>query len=690
MDTSGPGEHPATGTYRPALDGLRALAVAAAIGFHVAPGVVPGGFLGVSLFFTLSGYLITSLLVAERAATGRISLGAFWARRARRLWPLSWLTLATIAVAAGAGAYGTIGRGFATEMSAALAQVYNWVQGRHGGYVDAFGRQSPLHHVWSLSIEEQFYVVWPALLMVLYRYRWMVVAGATAASLAITMWLRADADRVYLGTDTRAVELLAGAALALWWSRHPLRVPPGWRDRWWMAAIGVVALGVGAWLWLAVPISARAWSVGGLAAVSALSACLIAAALAGGWFGAALGWRPLVWVGQRSYALYLVHWPIWVALPVRWAAGPRLAITVAASVVLSAMVHRLVENPVRRRRARPAAITAGALVALAGVFGGTAMAIDRGHSATEIVAADLVPVADPTAPSRPVSVTAPGSVPGPVPGSTPGWTPAAGTAEAAPCRTVVSVPGGSPASVPNTGYDGVLDTLVDPDAAGDVPAPCVRRVLVLGDSTARGIANGLHRLHDPRLEIWDRSVPACGLGPQRTDRTCADWREVWAAAVDRVRPDVVLVDMIPVVALDGRDVSADQYESADEARTRRQVIDEAVGVASASGAEVVWLRPAYVHMPEAMFYCAGSETRSLCDRRWTDLWNVAADEVIANRRAAGANIRMIDIQAFVDQRGDRVDDRPDGIHFASEGLAVFVDWLVPQLVGAGLSPQPGG
>ncbi|HEV2309915.1 MAG TPA: acyltransferase, partial [Acidimicrobiia bacterium] len=234
------------------LDGLRGAAVAAVVLFHA--GHLVGGWLGVDLFFVLSGFLITSLLLEERAARDGVALGAFWARRARRLLPALFLMLA------GVGAYALV---FAApnELSqiradglATLGYVANWHQIAHGtSYWDLFRAPSPLQHAWSLAIEEQFYLVWPLVVVAVLAWRRSVrgvlvaaLVGA-AASFAVMLLLYtpgADPQRVYLGTDARASSILLGAALAAAGAAR-------WRVR---SRAGRVALEVAAWAglgWLA-------------------------------------------------------------------------------------------------------------------------------------------------------------------------------------------------------------------------------------------------------------------------------------------------------------------------------------------------------------------------------------------------------------------------------------------------------
>src|ERR687886_1892219 len=217
--------------YLPGLDGLRAIAVAAVLLYHADLAWIPGGFLGVEVFFVISGYLITALLLAEWRKRERLDLRSFWLRRARRLLPALLLLLLATLTTFVLFLPGEVAKVRGDALSA-LGYVTNWYFIlRQQSYFEVIGRPSPLLHLWSLAIEEQFYLVWPPLLLLLLR-RWekrgalvVALAGSLASAVLMALLFRpgADPSRVYYGTDTRAAGLLFGAALACVWAP--------WRDR---------------------------------------------------------------------------------------------------------------------------------------------------------------------------------------------------------------------------------------------------------------------------------------------------------------------------------------------------------------------------------------------------------------------------------------------------------------------------
>jgi peptidoglycan/LPS O-acetylase OafA/YrhL/lysophospholipase L1-like esterase len=353
--------------YLPGVDALRAIAVLAVFLYHAGVGWIPGGFLGVDVFFVISGYLITSLLLSERQRSGGVRLGQFWLRRARRLLPaVGVLVAVTMIVAA------IVDPERLTELRgdaiASLSYVANWhFIFEHQSYFDHFQRPSLFRHLWSLSVEEQFYLFWPlafaAGISLLGRKRLAlgVLAGA-AASLALT-WILFDPNdvsRVYYGTDTHAAGLLIGVALALAWAPWQLqRARPG---RWCgpvLDAIGVIALGYLALSFLQVHDYDLALFHGGylwLAVASAVVIAVVAHPTAR--LGGLLARPALVWLGLRSYSFYLWHWPLLAltrpGLDVSLPRGILIPLQLLAVLALADLSYRFVELPFRGKRKLPA------------------------------------------------------------------------------------------------------------------------------------------------------------------------------------------------------------------------------------------------------------------------------------------------------------------------------------------------
>jgi len=349
--------------YMPGLDGLRAIAVLAVIAFHEQFSWAPGGLLGVGVFFTLSGYLITDLLLNRWLRTGQLQLAKFWLARARRLLPALFVMLAIVT------AWVTLldrARLSSLRGAVAAAATYssNWYLIAAGqSYFSRFAPPEPLDHLWSLAVEEQFYLIWPWLLLLgllclrrrsIAAIRWLALptlALATASAVAMyTLYHPAvDATRIYEGTDTRAAGLLIGAALAMVWPS----IVAARASRTWTHALDVPSIAG------LVVIALMVWRVGqyspflyrgGIVVLSIATAAVVAAvACPGSVTGAALGWRPLRWIGVRSYGIYLWHYPVIVlTTPANTAEDlPRAIGQIAASIGLAALSWKFVEEPVR-------------------------------------------------------------------------------------------------------------------------------------------------------------------------------------------------------------------------------------------------------------------------------------------------------------------------------------------------------
>ncbi|MGI9196726.1 MAG: acyltransferase family protein [Candidatus Nanopelagicales bacterium] len=393
---------PVVTRHRPALDGLRALAVGAVVTYHLGADWLPGGFLGVDLFFVISGFLITGILVSELDRHGRISFSTFFARRARRLLPALYvLLLAVCAWALFVAAPQAIGdlRGAAL---AALAYVANWFFILTGqSYFADMSGPSPLEHTWSLAIEEQYYLLWPLLLLFLVRKAGpralvIVTTGLLVASTVVMALLYDDADPsiAYFGTFSRIHELLVGCLLALAVHRG-LQMPRSLRGTAWIPlALMVVMMAT-------VSDMGSFYYRGGSLIFCLLAAWLLlalGAGVPGGGPTALFSWRPLVWIGLLSYGIYLWHWPLilWLTPTTTGLHGlPLAGLRLTATVGIAAASYYAIERPIRRGRLgsweltprRLAVIVPTAMVVMAAVIvGSTARAAPAPTGLDETVA----------------------------------------------------------------------------------------------------------------------------------------------------------------------------------------------------------------------------------------------------------------------------------------------------------------
>ncbi len=409
--------------YVPGLDGMRAIAVLVVIAYHLNVGWAQGGLLGVGVFFTLSGYLITDLLLGYWDRHGTLGLGNFWLRRARRLLPALLLMLIVVSIWVALFDSSQLDQVRRQVVSAAL-YFANWSTiAAHGSYFSRFAAPLPLDHLWSLSIEEQFYLVWPWLLLVLlYLFRsrrlmaLVTLVGAAVSAYVMTRLYHPgyDPTRVYEGTDTRAFGLLIGAALAMVWPtrvsrlsiRHSIRSPAP------LDLAGAVGLVVILMLvWKTNSLSSFLYP-NGLILLSVATGVVIAAVVnPSSLLGEVLGCRPMRWIGVRSYGIYLWHWPLIVLWGGAESAGVhwgRAALQVAATMVIAALSWRYVEEPIRqgalrrllrrrshsraavkraRRRAAALVTSVAAVVAVvAAGLGGALPAMSSGHTVAPKIA----------------------------------------------------------------------------------------------------------------------------------------------------------------------------------------------------------------------------------------------------------------------------------------------------------------
>jgi peptidoglycan/LPS O-acetylase OafA/YrhL len=646
-------------TYQAPLDGLRAIAVAAVIAYHLGLGATQGGFLGVDAFFVLSGYLITSLLLVEWSSTGRIDLGAFWVRRARRLLPALLLVLAAVAVyAAVAVSPEELGK-LRADGLATLFYGANWRLVFSGeSYFDLFSNPSPFRHAWSLAIEEQFYIVWPLVTFACLRLargrRWLlagVCVGGAAASMATMAALYepgGDPSRAYYGTDARAHALLLGVALAIVLSRWTPRAEP--------ARASVRFAGIAGALYMAFAFTrvhdTDPWMYrGGYALFAVAVTAVIASVVQPGAFPLRrlLSLPPVVWVGKISYGLYLWHWPVIVVLtPVRTGLdGAMLDVArVAVTVALSTVSFYLVEQPIRR----------GALSRL---------------------------------PRRLVFAVTPSAF------ALAGLAVVLATAGAKPLPDYVSVKAGSI----------VVESATPPDAdpsranlSGDAPASPsagAPRVLVVGDSVAHSLYPSLERsAYVNQVALSRVTAAGCGIAgglvtddsgtPYAWSHTCADGIPgAQERAVAFVQPEVVV--WLSVWETSNRIIDGRVLEFGTKASDQalRDEIDIAARRLTAGGARLVLVTlplPAHdAEVPPAADY----------DEKISHLNRLLRDYAAAHPDT----VQLLDLGAIVCPTGppcpaDVGGMRPrprDGIHYEGPGADYVAEQLMGQLLG--LSPS---
>lgn len=351
------GQGPARQTigYQPALDGVRALAVVAVLLFHGEVAWMEGGYLGVSVFFTLSGFLITTLLVVERERDGRVAIGAFYLRRARRLLPASILCVALVVSLSAVTDWFAGVAELRRQAIGSLLQVANWVfLAGEGSYQELFqqsiGSASPLEHYWSLAIEEQFYWLWPIAftglaVIAATRARRIVWLAAITAAFAVSAPVIAavwGGDAAYWATPARAAEILVGALLAVVIAGRTVG------ERWaLLAPAALIAIVAG---FLLFPASGGPAYSGALPLVGVVSAALLLGLQAEGPVRRLLSLGPFVWLGRISYGVYLYHWPIYVIADERRLGldGPALlAVRLALTLVVAQASFTLFEQPLR-------------------------------------------------------------------------------------------------------------------------------------------------------------------------------------------------------------------------------------------------------------------------------------------------------------------------------------------------------
>jgi len=686
-------------SYQPALDGARAVAVTLVLVFHAGVTWLPAGYLGVSVFFTLSGYLITSLLLAEHDRDGSVAFGRFYSRRVRRLVPASVLCVVAIAVARWAGAFSKVD-GLRNDVLGAVFQVFNWVRlGGSSSYADLFaggasGTTSPLEHYWSLAIEEQFYWVWPVVFIGLVGWSMrrgrqvvvpvaaLTVAFAVAAPL-IAMWWGPDA--AYWSTPARLAEILVGATLACLRFGSRRAVP----DRAHLAA--APALLVIVVLSCVLPSGSGFAYRGGLPLVALVSGVLIWSLQVPGPVRAVLSSAPLVWVGRVSYGIYLFHWPVDVVLRERgWnlATPGGFAVALALTLAITALSYVLLERPIRLATWRPRPSLVGAVLVTACVVP-LAFALPAAVPFLDIDqdlldAAAIAPVGTGTlAPLIPVTTTTPTTT--------------------APESSATSTTTGATTSATATT---VGSTLADLPPAPSRPV----RVLTLGDSTGFYVGQGLaawaveHPGYVQTDLLWCVGCAFMVDGTNMTfdatkemARSKEIWRDDLPALVARSRPDVAVLMVTVNDVTDRRWSDAEGTLTPFDAAYRTRLVDAyraiTAQVLGLGVAQVVWVVP-----PTSTQFWAQSAMNER-DRYEVqhEVIRQVVDEFAAAAGTAGSTtgstagstvpatgaVSLIDVDRWM-RDNDHFDDtswRPDGTHLTADSAHQLAnEFLGPAIV----------
>jgi peptidoglycan/LPS O-acetylase OafA/YrhL len=645
--------------YLPALDGLRGMGIPFVLLYHhglAVFGVRFEGVLPVSLFFTLSGFLITRILWNEHDRRGSISLTTFYSRRIRRLMPAALIVLFAITLI-----------WVFTERSLPFADVF-WslfygqnihlvVQGR--SYDTLFTERSPLTHMWSLSLEEQYYIVYPVLLIVALRVRRVRRAMPALLALgAIVSWWFAHRwyeiggiARAYYATEARAGEFLLGAALAAWTltSPHYDRVMQFLRRRP-MQVVSFVVLAAEAWMWMRVGLHTTWMFPWGIALNSVIVCALMAYSAANTGFAPLVNRSLLRWISNLSYSMYLIHWPVFILINsdnTGLASELLFVVRVAVTVGLALVMYLVIEHPVRTGRRWSTATLATVCVGLAGA---TLAISPLAVSTTRSVLAD----------------------------------------QQAAEQQVVDVLGAAP--VPSD-----APTRIDVVGGGDGDVSLPARVLFVGDSQAFVLSAGLSLTWAEQAGVELRSYTkfGCGmteitpivyLGTRVDDgfaaadgtQTCQEWRDGLAAVVDSFRPQVVVVAgglaHLSDHELDGewRSIGDPVY---DEWLTAQFGLF--VDVLDAGDVPVLWLTNSLTRLPKPIG--VESFVEELPERMSRH------NELLRSFDLVDDRVVVADLDAVGAARDGGVLDptyRPDGAHICLRAAPEVVDWLVEQVVAA--------
>ncbi|MGH9025544.1 MAG: acyltransferase family protein [Acidimicrobiia bacterium] len=630
--------------YNPALDGIRAFAVLAVMFYHGDQDWARGGFLGVDAFFVLSGYLITSLLLVEWRATGTVSLSAFYARRGRRLLPALFLMLGFVGIYAVAWADPTTLDKLRGDALSTLFYVANWrFIVTDLSYFDLFTRPSPLTHMWSLAIEEQWYFVWPLALTALLRiknfrrYGAFVIFGLALGSASLMLALydpATDPNRVYFGTDTRAQSLLLGAGLAFVIQHFGTLKERGLQMA--LQIAGLLAAAFTLYFWSTTADTASWLYRYGLLGTAVCVGIVIAAIVQPepGPLKSILSLTPIVWIGKISYGLYLWHWPLYVVLNAErtgLTGAPLLIVRVAATFGVASLSYYLVEMPIRHGAMPGWRIKALAPAAIA-----------------SLVVILLVTTAD--AEPKPTF--------------------------AQDDRTLAELDRDSP------------DTPVPPDTAAAPGAPAGPiRVLVLGDSVAKQFGDGLSAIGAEKgLVVDNKASLGCAIargdavrGPEGELPLNCPWEQFWGEWTAEMQPNFVVLytGQFDIVDkhVDGEwlTVGSDEYDE-----YFRQELAAAREAVTATGARLVLLTSNYSDpalSPSGETAYSDDNVDTLNDQL-RDFGAHHPDDVI-----------VLDLNKYISPDGqytEAIDGlggirEDDNVHFNATGQAYISDWLARKL-----------
>jgi peptidoglycan/LPS O-acetylase OafA/YrhL len=355
-------EQPLKNRYITGLDGLRSIAVLAVIAYHLNFDWAAGGLLGVTVFFVLSGYLITDLLISEFVTNDRINFKNFWIRRARRLLPAMFTMLLVVITWVTIFEQPMLDR-LEEDTVAAILYVSNWWYiFQDLSYFESFGPPSLLTHFWSLAVEEQFYILWPLLIVLVLKLKVkegslfsIILLGAIASAAAMTMLYEpgTDPSRVYYGTDTRVFSLLLGASLAVVWPSRKLSTSLPSEIRWKLDFVGLFALAFIFYMFWSTDQYQDFLYQGGMVAMSVASMLVVAVIVhPSSKLNTVLSFKPLRWIGVRSYGIYLWHFPVIVLTSPQWGAdAPSLVRTLLQLFLIltcASLSWTFIENPIRK------------------------------------------------------------------------------------------------------------------------------------------------------------------------------------------------------------------------------------------------------------------------------------------------------------------------------------------------------